>query len=240
MRAFPETAWSSVYALAEATAEAKQALLSRFFLKYQPCLIAYLQGPPLRLTELEAEEIAQGFITDKILANQLLERASSHRGRLRSLLRVALKRYALNCLRAKRGETFDPYQHNPPYEIQAVDLFDVQWALSLFQRSLALTRRYCETDGRKVTWRVFDARVVGPLFGREEVAYEQLCHELNAEPEFLHAQLQFAKRRFGAALREITSEYTHSEEEADEEVRELIRVIREAPADVIELKYDPV
>lgn len=236
MSSFPETSWTSIYAIADASDQAKDEILARFYRRYCPCFVQYLQCASLRLDADTAEELAHGFVADKILQRRLLEKASSSRGRLRTLLRTSLRNYALNELRRN-----PKHKHLTPLtEVhdlspgEEADPFDVSWAVTVFDRAVEGLRAYCQSRGHAAAWRLFEARMLMPLEGGVTVDYRDLEEELGIETVKLHAKLQVTKRRFGMLIREIVSEYSDRPDDVDTEIRELVGIIRDAPAELIE------
>jgi hypothetical protein len=83
-------------------------------------------------------------------------------------------------------------------------------------------RDECDAKGRADLWRVFECRVLGFMTGQAPVPYEQLVGECRlASPSRAANLLVTAKRMFTRILREVIGDTVGSEEEADEEIREL-------------------
>ena len=83
---FPQTRWSLVGRAGGRDPNALAALISL----YLPVLRSYLCNSRAVVSSV-AEEIVQGFAEERLLAGNLLDRATPERGRFRSLLIVSLK-----------------------------------------------------------------------------------------------------------------------------------------------------
>ena len=92
---FPTTHWSQVHAAAGDEKQAREKALTRLLEQYSPALLLFLVARKGVKMD-EAEELVQGFIVDKIVAEQLLAKADQLRGRFRSFLVSALNNYRLN------------------------------------------------------------------------------------------------------------------------------------------------
>src|SRR5688572_28892180 len=92
---FPTTDWSVVTVAGNAAEprgrEAQEVLLRR----YLPAMTEYLVTKH-RLPPDQADDLVQGFVTSKVLEQNLLGRVDLARGRFRNFLMTALDRYLLN------------------------------------------------------------------------------------------------------------------------------------------------
>jgi hypothetical protein len=88
-------------------------------------------------------------------------------------------------------------------------------------------RTECERSDRNDLWQLFDARVVGPtLRGEETPDYQTLVRRSGAaSPLQLSNLLVTAKRMFIRTLRDVVSEYARDEEELEEEIRDLRKIL---------------
>jgi len=113
-----------------------------------------------------AAEITQAFFTDVVLRRDILASATEGRGRLRSLIKTALKRYRIDLLRRDEAREHAEYQaaenRGVPAVAAADEAFDAEWARTQLQLALDRVRARLEAAGRMQEWRVFELCVLEP------------------------------------------------------------------------------
>ena len=234
---FPTTRWSLVLRAADGrTGEARQAL-DELLRRYLRPLNAYLVRSR-GMAPVEAEELLQGFIAQRVLENRLLASADSGRGRFRTLLLHALDCYVADRFRyhnrQKRRDALATAIHlvpEPADRRRDPDLvFDVEWAREVLGQALCAMQEAAGSQGRQDVWGVFEARVVRPaLYGAEPTPYHQLIDSLSlASPEQASNLLVTAKRMFHRCLRQVIAAYASDEAEIDSEIVELEQLLAQA------------
>jgi len=110
---------------------------------------------------------------------------------------------------------------------EAEDLFDLEWAKQAVDLAVQRMRRQCQAGGRQDVWGVFEARVLGPtLHDAEPVPYDRLVRQFGfASPEQAVSLLTTGKRMFSRNLREVVAEYADDEQETEDELRRLKRIL---------------
>ncbi len=187
-----------------------------------------------RLDEEFADELLQGFITEKILEQYLLRHADRDKGKFRSLLVRSLGNYYTDWLRARALQPaagMDAILADAPANFEHVSAaFDVAWARQLLDEVLAAMRTDCEAGGQAEIWGVFECRLLAPLYERSEpVTYEEVCQRFGfASPEQASNALVTAKRKFQRAFEKVAALYQHDGEEAEDVLRELIGILSRA------------
>lgn len=164
--AFPATRWSVVLrARAGGDTQAAEALAELCKTYWKP-VYAFLRrqgnGPH------DAEDLTQGFFA-MLLERESFSNVEESKGRLRTFLLVAVKRFAANeherATALKRGggmthvalnadEAEQTCVVDPATEVTPEVLFERQWALTLLDTVLKKLRQEYESSGRE---RVFDA-----------------------------------------------------------------------------------
>ena len=107
--------------------------------------------------------------------------------------------------------------------------FYYTYATNLLDQVLAdLEEQYCGT-GRAAHWEVFKANFLGPfLKGTKSPALSELCEKHGIEKEKKASNMvQTVKRRFASVLRQHIRLTVQSDEEAEEELREIIKILSE-------------
>lgn len=185
----------------------------------------------------EAAELTQAFFVEVVIGRRLFERADAAQGRLRGLLRSALKHFATDQWRraAVRGRgSIVPLGELDREDGLAIGgdsggAFDRRWALVLFEESMRRCEAHFTGGGnpRLGHWRLFEARVVRPAVQGCEIrplGEDAAACGFGSAGEAA-AAVQTVKRRFGAIFREVVGETVGDLSDLDEEywlIRSLI------------------
>ena len=92
---FAPTRWSLITRLRDLDPDRQREALGTLLRDYYPALLAHLVARE-GLDIHRAEDVLQGFVSDKILANNLLSKVDREKGRFRSFLLRSLKNYLLD------------------------------------------------------------------------------------------------------------------------------------------------
>jgi RNA polymerase sigma-70 factor (ECF subfamily) len=228
---FPTTHWSIV-GRAGMGDSARRRALAGLLKQYLPALRLYLLARH-RVPADRADDLLQGFLADKVVAQDLVRRADRERGRFRSFLIAALDRFVIDQVRRDKAAKRSPgavasLEQSPilePPAPDAPDVFDRAWARQVLELAITRTQRECGAAGRDDVWAVFDARILGPtLHQRPPVPLEELVALFGFTPEQASNLLVTGKRMFARNLRGVVGEYA-DEAEVEEEVGLLRRVM---------------
>jgi DNA-directed RNA polymerase specialized sigma24 family protein len=208
--------------------QALNALLSR----YVPAMRAHLRFKR-RIDQDMAEDLVQGFVSDKILARNLLGYADRKRGRFRNLLLTALDRYAYSALRsrahkqASQTTSWDEAVQPASAEPVTSDVFDEAWALEVWAEALRRTKSHCAECGRTDLWGVFEARALRPAVeDRPPLAYAELVERYGfLSPVQAANAFNTAKQIFQRILKTVVAEYIKEEDAIVGELSDLKRVL---------------
>jgi len=230
---FPTTHWSQVARAGTGDSSSRPQALEKLLRLYLPAFRAHVIRV-LRVPASDADDLVQGFVCDRIVAEGLIARADQTRGRFRTYLLTALDRHIARVRRydsakmrrpedgaASLDETIDC----PAGEPAAAEMFDIEWARATIAQAIEQMRKECE-GGREDLWRIFRARVLGPtLEGIEPAPYAQLAEELNLPSVDAAANLTVtAKRMFGRCLRAVVGRYAQ-ENELEQEINDLRQIL---------------
>jgi len=91
---FPPTEWTKILDQLR-----RESLYSELYARYWKPLYFYLRGRGF--TNEEAKDLVQGFFTDKVLGQALIQKADRARGKFRSFLLTAVRNYAIIVNRGK-------------------------------------------------------------------------------------------------------------------------------------------
>jgi DNA-directed RNA polymerase specialized sigma24 family protein len=232
---FPTTHWSQVARAGSDSTQSQRASLEQLLRLYLPAFRAHVIRV-LGVPRHDADDVVQGFVCDRIVAEGLIAGADQKRGRFRTYLLTALDRHVARVrrydfARKRRPDSGMTSLENAPELApadgpSAAEAFDIEWARAAIAQAIDLMRKECD-GGRADIWAVFQARVLAPtLDGAEPTAYSQLVEELKLVSVDVAANLTVTgKRMFGRCLRIVIGQYVEAAEELEQEIRELREVL---------------
>jgi RNA polymerase sigma-70 factor (ECF subfamily) len=159
------------------------------------------------------------------------------KGRFRTFLRVALKRFLANewdrARARKRGggsallsleaETAERrYQVEPVDELSADKIYERRWALTLLDQTMARLREEFLAAGKADE---FDAMKVFLTAERGAIAYADIAARLGLTEGAARVAVHRLRRRFRELFREEIAHTVAKPEEIEEEVRHLLAVL---------------
>ena len=231
---FPTTRWSLVIAAGGDSALMRREALGALLRDYLVPLRHYLVRRR-RLSPHDADDLLQGFVSEKVLRDELVPRARRNRGRFRTFILTALNQFlagqARHAGRKKRrlfgGTSLDAVPEPPDASADPAEAFEVTWARGVLDLAQGRMRAECESSARADLWAVFEARVLRPtLENVEPTPYDQLAASLSlASADEVYPLLTTAKRMFARNLRAVLAEYARDEAEVDEEIAALRAVL---------------
>ena len=203
---------------------------------YRPVLVRHLVVN-MRLPPDRAEDLAQTFLLEKVLSQNVLRQASPQKGRFRSFILKVFSNFALSQLRAQQAHKrrpsspdaarLDDLPELPSGDAPLSDSFDVLWARQVLARTIDRIREECRSKKRQALWGVLEARILGPLLGNSEpMPYEKLVTRFGLRsPSEASNLLITAKRMFARVLREVVRETVADELDVEAEIMELRRIL---------------
>ncbi len=225
---WPRTEWSAsghIPRLLRKDPEKLNELLLRYRTPMKAYLVAAFPG-----LEDEAEELLQDFAQDRILRKGWLDKAERGRGRFRDFLKVSLKNFVRDRLRARQAHAVsrEGLGLELPAEENAIEAFGLEWARTILAEVLKRMEADCQSPrgkrpDRVQIWETFRLRLLQPILeGAGPVSYEELVSKLGiASPAVAQNLLISAKRMFKRHLEAVIAEYEQSSEAARTELRDL-------------------
>ena len=191
----------------------------------------------------DAQDLTQDFFL-MVLEGNLLDLADPARGRFRSLLLEALRRFLKDASVSRRAQkrggnvqfvSWDDWMAEAPSRLsipqQALEnlpperLFDLRWAATVVERALRRLAEECESHGRR---RVFDV-LSGPLAAeRADVHYVDLAKSLGVSEASVKRLLHEMRERYRALLRQEVADTVEKPDSIDDEVRYLCATLAAA------------
>ena len=233
---FVTTHWSVVLAAREPDSTASEQALENLCRAYWYPLYAYVrrQGH----SPHDAQDLTQEFFA-RLLEGEYLKSVAREKGRFRTFLIVALKRFLANewdrARAQKRGggqaaltlDTADAetrYSVEPAARLDADRIYDRRWALTLLDRTLARLRAEFAESGKAGE---FDKLKVCLTADRGAIDYETLAKELGQNEGAVRVAIHRLRKRFREVFRESISHTVSTPEEVEEEVRHLLSALSE-------------
>ena len=230
---FATTRWTLVNAAADGTTVADDAL-AELCQAYWPPLYAYLRRHGHGREE--AQDLTQGFFA-RLLERRDVRAADPARGRFRSFLLTALKRYVINererAASVKRGGRVLPLSLDFD-EIERLEsvaarpderpdrLFDRRWASISLARALARLRAECHRSGKGP---LADALLPFLTDAGDLPSYDTVASALGLSEGAVKVAVHRLRRRCGVILRLEIAETVLAPADVDDELRELIRAV---------------
>jgi RNA polymerase sigma-70 factor (ECF subfamily) len=232
---FATTHWSLVLAAGKGASAEAQAALAALCQTYWYPLYAYVRRRGHR-PDL-AQDLTQEFFA-RLLEKHYLQRADPERGRFRSFLLTAFKRFLsrerardqakkrgggvqLLALDFEVGES--RYSLEPAHEATAEKIYEQRWALALLDQVFARLRRECDEAGKQ---KEFD-RLKLYLTGEADTpSYREVAAELGMTEGAVKVAVHRLRRRYRQLVREEIAQTVAGPEEVDEELRHLRAALR--------------
>ncbi len=238
-RGFATTRWSLVLAAGRGDAPEAGAALAALCEVYWYPLYAYVRrsGHPVE----EARDLTQEFFA-RLLEKRYLRAADSERGRFRSFLLVAFKRFLARerdragtlrrgggrrrlSLDFEQGES--RFRLEPATDVTAETIYERRWALTLLERVMDRLRDDVERSGKRDE---FDRLKVFLTGEAAAPRYREVADATGTTEGAVKVAVHRLRRRFReAVLAEIAQTVTRPED-VEEELRHLFEAIRARPS----------
>jgi RNA polymerase sigma-70 factor (ECF subfamily) len=237
--AFFTTHWSVVLEAGKFDSPAASYALERLCQAYWYPLYAYVlrngHNPH------DAQDLTQAFFA-RLLERGYLRLADRNQGRFRTFLLSSLKNFLINewkrgnrekhggnkeifSLDQKTAETrlaAEPFAEQPPDS-----LYDHGWAANLWERALTSLRSEFEQSGKIEAFERLKIFVWGE---KSALSYAEIAGQLNVTEGAVKVSVHRMRQRFGELVRAEVAQTVSTPDEAREELRYLISVIRDGLA----------
>jgi RNA polymerase sigma factor (sigma-70 family) len=236
-RAFVATRWSVVLRAGSSDTTRSVDALSRLYQTYWYPLYAYVRGRGYGRED--AEDLTQGFFA-RLLEKKWLVAADQEKGRFRSFLLIALKRFLADewdKARAQKrggGQTLLPlpfdsgetrFSLEPAGAGSPEQSFERRWALTLLEQVMKRLRQEYETEGNAALFAALTPCLVGD---RAAFPYAEMGKNLSLSESAVKSAVHRLRQRYRKLLREEIAETVESAGEVEEELRHLFTVLGRA------------
>ena len=234
---FVTTHWSVVLAARDKSSPDSAVALEALCRAYWYPLYAFVrrQGQPA----CDAQDLTQEFFA-RLLAKDYLAAAAQEKGRFRTFLRVALKRFLANewdrARRLKRGGghpslSLDTETGEERYQSERGDglppdrLYERRWAMALLEQTLGRLRAEHTAAGKTEEFE----RLKGVLMAdRGTIDYGTLAAALGLSEGAARVAVHRLRKRFRELFRAAVADTVSGPEEVDDELRYLVGVLSES------------
>jgi RNA polymerase sigma-70 factor (ECF subfamily) len=231
---FATTHWSVVLAAGQgASADAQEALAALCQTYWYP-LYAYVRRKGHQPDD--AQDLTQEFFA-RLLERHYLQSADPERGRFRSFLLTAFKRFLSkerDRARTKRlggGIRLLPldfeagerrYTLEPPHEVTAERIYEQRWALTLLDRVFVRLRDEFDQAGKQKQFNYLKVYLTGEA---GKPSYQEAAAELGMTEGAVKVAVHRLRRRYRDSVREEIAQTVAGLEDVDEELRHLFAAL---------------
>ena len=231
---FWTTHWSQVLLAAQTNSTQAHEALTRLCRAYWYPLYVFIRRQG-RNPE-DAQDLVQGFFA-QLLQKRFLKDADPDKGRFRSFLLIALRRYMANEWdrenRLKRGggceivslddeSTEARYQAEPVDEMSPEKAYERQWAVTLLKQVLARLEADFAAGGKGRLFEELKRHLSGE---GGETPYAVIAARLNMTEGAVKVAVHRIRQRYRELLREEIAHTVANEADIDQEIRELFAVV---------------
>lgn len=228
---FLTTQWSVVLGARAADSKRAQAALDKLCRAYWYPLYAFVRR--LGHSPHDAEDLVQSFFA-QCLEKNYLHAANREKGRFRSFLLTAIKRFLANeydrTRARKRGggqiiislDAEQRYVLEPAQSLSAERLFERRWALTLLEKVLSQLEAEQEAAGRGAAFKELQPFLTAAGRG---TPYAELAARLQTNEGAIKVAVHRLRRRYRELLEQEIAHTVSTPAEIDEERRYLLRVL---------------
>jgi len=233
---FVPTRWTVVLSASDTGSPDAGAALESLCQTYWYPLYAYARR--LGQAPHDAQDLTQEFFA-RLLEKHWLANADREKGRFRSFLLIAFKRFLANewdrARAQKRGGQAahlpldtslaeSRYETEPPAGLPADRLYERRWALTLLDQTMARLRGEFEQSGHVPEFEQLKRFLTAD---KSTIAYADVARDLGLSAGAARVAVHRLRRRFREVFREEVTHTVAAAEEVDEELRHLLAALAE-------------
>lgn len=235
---FLTTHWSVIENISGSDEDRSRALIGSLLSKYWKPVYCYLRRKGYG--NEQAKDLTQGFFHEVVLGRNLIQKADQSKGRFRSFLLIALNRYLITARTGQAAQKRIPKSKLVPLdaidapelrqvasELTPEDSFNYAWVSALLEQVLAEVETKCHEEGKTVHWHIFHDRVLDPIMDKTKPpSMKEICRKYAVDSETKASNMMVTvKRRFQTTLKSHLRNLVVSEEQADEELAEIMQFL---------------
>ena len=232
--AFVPTHWSVVLAAKDKSSPQSQEAIETLCCTYWYPLYVFArrQGHQPH----DAQDLTQEFFV-RLLQKDYLDAVGQERGRFRTFLIMAFKRFLANewdRSRAQKrggGQTplpLDPeltenrYQEEASVEMAADLAFDRHWAVTLLDQTLARLRDEHQQQGKGAEFEILGQFLA---VGKDPITYGEVANQLGQSEASVKMAVHRLRRRYRTVFREAIAQTVTAPADVEKEMRHLLEVL---------------
>ncbi|HVV74373.1 MAG TPA: sigma-70 family RNA polymerase sigma factor [Verrucomicrobiae bacterium] len=231
---FLTTHWSVVLAAKDKNSPGCSEALESLCRTYWYPLYAFIRGSGY--SPHDAQDLTQGFF-EKLLTKDYLRVVEPEKGRFRTFLKMALKRFLVHeWERAKAGKrggdasilSFDTRMAEQRFQTQAAhalgpdQIYDRQWAVTLLSEAGNRLENEYSAAGKVEELRALRAYLTAE---RGQIPYAQIALTLRVTEGAARVAVHRLRKRFRELFRELIAETVSEPAEVDEELHHVIAAL---------------
>lgn len=206
-----------------------KSILAELYTKYWRPVYSYLRRKGF--SNEKAKDLIQGFFSEKVLGQQLLQKADRKRGKFRTFLLTSISNYAIDLNRKKRPMKGLDEGLEKPTDIDNPEIeFYVTWAKELLQSVLKELEAECRSHDKIIHWEIFRAWLLKSDIADEKVDMSVICVKYGIDDvNKAYNMISNIKGRFRKILRRHLRCEVDSDAEVDEEINKFIQIFSRNP-----------
>ena len=225
---FVTTRWSVVLAAKDKSSPDSAAALEFLCQAYWYPLYVYVrrQGH----TPHDSQDLTQGFIA-RLLEKDYLKAAAREKGRFRTFLRVALKRFLVNEWDRSRAEKRgggvpllsldaalieERYRQDRADSMAPDQIYERQWAMTLLEQTMSRLRAEYTSAGKIAEFEQLKQFLTAE---RGSIPYPEIAARLQSSEGAARVAVHRLRKRFREFFRAAVADTVGTAEEVDEELR---------------------
>ena len=231
---FRTTHWSSVLHAADSGSERGGVALSDLCHTYWHPLYAYVRRSGY--SPEDAKDLTQEFF-GRLIHKDYLKAVKRDKGKFRSFLLMALKRFLANewdkANRLKRGggqevvsfdaqDTEDRFVSEPAHDSSPEKAFDRRWAMTLLEQVMGQLEAESQAAGNGHLFGELKALLGGD---KSETSYAELAQKLSLNEGALRVCVHRLRQRYRELLRLEIAQTVETPEAVDDEIRHLFAAL---------------
>lgn len=231
---FATTHWSEVLAAGEAASPQGDDALARLCRAYWYPLYAYVrrQGHG----SADAEDLTQEFFA-RLLEKNFLKAATPEKGRFRSFLLIALKRFLANEWERARAQKrgggkapleLDAVSAEERYRLEPVDeasgdrIYERRWALTLLDQVLQRLHNEAVRAGKGAQFELLKTFLYGE---KSALSQTEIGAQLGLSESAVKSAVHRLRQRYREVLRQEVAHTVASPADVEDELRHLLKVL---------------
>lgn len=231
---FVTTRWSVVLAARDpASPDAARALETLCRTYWYP-LYAFVRGSGH--SPHDAQDLTQGFFA-VLLAKDYLRSVNREKGRFRTFLRMALKRYLLNEWDRQRSQKRGGGQPVLPFDTTIAEqrfhqensgalepdlIYDRRWAFTLLDDTMARLEQEYAAEGKAVEYQELKPHLTA---SRGEIPYADIAARCQITEGAARVAIHRLRKRFRELFRAGIADTVSTPGEVDEELRHVMEIL---------------